>query len=70
MIELSCIVCRHNKKAHLPKGGKRNIIILPQGEHWCEECVKHGHRNFESFHTFKLDNLQFVEDLAKERKLI
>jgi len=67
MIAEICISCSHKRQNHLPYGGKRNILVMPSlGEHWCEHCV--GTVN--SFHTFKLDNLSYIEEVAKERKLV
>lgn len=59
-------VCGHLKNKHRTEAA--GFSILPSlGNHWCDGCFVSGK---ESFHTFKLDNLQYIEDLARERKLI
>lgn len=71
MIEKRCIICTHDKRNHLPYGGKRKIIILPEfGKHWCEDCTRVYCGVMKAFHTFKLDNLSYIEALAKKRNLL
>lgn len=66
MIEEVCI-CNHLKSDHL-KDGEKYIHTIPSlGDHWCVECSTEG---FRGFHTFKLDNLKYVEKLAEERNLL
>ena len=72
MIVKICNFCKHPEKSHLSKGGKRQIIIFAEmGKHWCEGCGRDKLVGVpKAFHTFELDNLSYIEDLAKKRKLI
>lgn len=49
-------VCKHPQWCHLPKS--------------CAVCTELWEEACAAFHTFKLDNLKYIEDLAKERGLV
>lgn len=64
MIE-PCISCGHGKEYHIWEYSM-----------WCTECAKPMYYpdgnmpNVKVHHSFKLDNLSYIEDLAKEKNLI
>jgi hypothetical protein len=54
-------VCGHIKKYH--EGGSTDALFP------CWTCYD-GKDIVKSLHVFKLDNLKYIEDLAKERNLV
>ena len=71
MVDKLCQVCKHTQKNHFVDGENSVTTIAEYGEHWCSGCTNARTvpaRN--SFHTFKLDNLAYIEELAKERGLV
>jgi hypothetical protein len=64
MIDIPCI-CGHPEKEHYAEG-EGFVIGIEYGTHWCSGCIgKPG-----AFHTFTLDNLSLIEQVAAERNLI
>jgi hypothetical protein len=62
MIEEKCSVCGHERILHTSQE-----LPFP----YCMKCpAPSGVPGDNAWHDFKLDNLQLVEDLAKERNLI
>lgn len=63
-------ICGHRKDKH-------QLISTQQGE-ICQECVMLYDdlvgithlKNWDFLHTFKLDNLKLIEDLAKQKGLV
>ena len=70
MIESRCQTCGHPQTHHLSDGYKGIVTIKKYGEHWCKRCCNDGNFSRDSFHTFKLDNLSYIEEFAKERGLV
>lgn len=56
---LICI-CGHFKSQHESESTGA-IILHEYGDHWCSFCVGN-----QPFHTFKLDNLKYLEAKYKE----
>ena len=59
IFEMDCIcicICGHQAWAHNPES--------------CALCLERHLSVDKVFHHFKLDNLRFIEDLAKKRNLI
>lgn len=61
---LKCI-CGHKKFFHQNENNSKVITIKEYGDHWCEQCAYIGD-GFSSFHTFKLDNLSYLETKYNE----
>jgi hypothetical protein len=57
-----CLVCGHDKNKH-----EHRTPEVPALDNICWKC---DDGCFDKYHTFQLDNLQLIEDLAKQRKLI
>jgi len=66
MIEF-CI-CRHSKFEHKEPTPSRKIRCRECWSEWANGW--NGITESSLSHEFKLDNLKFIEDLAKERKLV
>jgi hypothetical protein len=70
MTEENCIICKHPKTLH--------AITLVNNIEFCADCTMIAVQDpsysckkpLFARHKFKLDNLQLVEDLAKERNLV
>ena len=53
-------LCGHTFITHLTEND--GIILLPKhGEHWCLDCSNALIGGLSDFHTFKLDNLTYLE---------
>jgi hypothetical protein len=64
--ELPC-VCRHLKKEHEFRWYK--VLKGTNGEDsYCQECF--NTRYFKPVHKFKLDNLAYVEQVARAKGLV
>lgn len=59
--DLAPCVCGHSKVFHIAYNAKDPL---------CAMCLEAHEKPDLVFHTFKLDNLRYVEDLAKQRKLV
>lgn len=62
-------ICGHLKTVHELTDSPKN----PPGSHFCRGCCgMHPRPDIYGFswHNFKLDNLKFIEDLAKQKNLI
>jgi hypothetical protein len=63
-----CAICKHIKEIH--------AVTLVDSVGFCAECLTRCYstnppsEKFQFRHEFKLDNLQLIEDLAAERKLL
>lgn len=62
--------CGHYEADH-----KAEHSMASWGDHWCRQCSDENRYGtigtFNSmFHTFTLDNLSYIEDLANDRGLI
>jgi hypothetical protein len=56
-------ICGHILSDHL---GKKEALILEEyGQHWCRLCYMRV--DFNALHTFKRDNLKYLEDLYEKR---
>lgn len=56
-------ICGHRRSCH--KDGRSNgiRIIAELRKHWCAKCLS----GVNPFHTFKLDNLKYLERLYEKR---
>jgi hypothetical protein len=64
-----CIICKHEKNLH----ARTLVNSVEICVYCCLQRVMGQNFNIPDLfakHEFKLDNLQLVEDLAKERKLV
>lgn len=53
-------LCGHRFAHHLDE--KDNVVILREyGNSWCEKCTP-TRSDIKPFHSFKLDNLRYLED--------
>lgn len=66
---LPCI-CGHLKTYHeINRIGYNNPTGVPK--QWCSECWLFNQKNgINNLHDFKLDNLKYIEQLAKEKGLV
>jgi hypothetical protein len=62
--EIPCKYCHHRAYRHF-------VSIVDDGNEICLDCVRDpGTQNLNNWHHFSPDNLSYIEDLAKEKKLI
>ena len=57
-------LCGHSYSIHTKKYG-----MWPEADVFCQECYIENGKEL-SWHNFKLDNLKYIEDLAKEKGLV
>jgi len=57
-----CLVCQHIKEAH-----SHRVSDVPRLDDICWDCDAGC---WDKYHTFKLNNLNYVEDVAREKGLI
>jgi len=61
-------ICGHSEEEH--EAHKLSMMNLG-GVHWCRGCsIENRFSPPNMFHDFKLDNLSYIEDLAKKKGLI
>lgn len=58
-------ICGHTKEQHQP-----NITDTHVSTDFCIFCYPVTNNAQACWHDFKLDNLQYIEDMAKEKNLI
>ena len=62
LIKMEKCTCGHSSWDHM--------LSDPEKLPFCHGCVKDKRSHLEYWHSFRLDNLQLIEELAKERNLI